>query len=70
MPIMTRLVAVVRDRLEKEAPDLLEETIKIRALNVEQAIGDPTPFTDFALQRGEERLIEAEIGRASCRERV
>lgn len=59
--VMERLPALVRERLEKEAPDLLEETIKIRALNVEQAIGDPTPFTDFALQRGEERLIEAEV---------
>lgn len=59
--VMSRLTSVVSERLEREAPDLLGERIEIRALNAEQAIGDPRPFTDFALQRGEERLVEAEV---------
>ena len=61
LDLMTRLTVAVRDRLECEAPDLLDEIVEIRALNVEQAIGDPAPFTDFALQRGEERLVEAVV---------
>ena len=56
---LDRIAAVVRERLERDSTGLLNEPLAIGSLDVGQAIGDPAPFTDFALQRGEERLVEA-----------
>lgn len=42
-------------------PDLLEEVIMAEPLGVAEALGDPAPYKDFALQRGEEKLMEITI---------
>jgi len=54
--IRKKLLADLQDR-----PDLVSQVIHIEPLGVKEAIGDPTPYKDFALQRGEERLMEAKI---------
>jgi uncharacterized protein (DUF4213/DUF364 family) len=41
--------------------DLLEETLLAEPLGVAEALGDPAPYKDFALQRGEEKLMEVTI---------
>ena len=46
-------------RLKDADPDVLREEIRIVPLGVKDSIGSPKPFTDFALQQGEERLVEA-----------
>ena len=46
-------------RLQETEPDILREEIRILPLGVKESIGSPKPFTDFALQQGEERLVEA-----------
>jgi hypothetical protein len=45
-------------RLQEIAPDVIREEIRIVPLGVNESIGSPKPFTDFALHR-EERLVEA-----------
>jgi hypothetical protein len=57
--VFERLAETFGKRLRNDCPYLLEEPLTISCLNVDQAIGNPVPFTDFALQRGEERLVEA-----------
>jgi len=54
--IRKKLLADLQNR-----PDLWSQVVHIEPLGVEEAIGDPTPYKDFALQRGEERLMEAKI---------
>ncbi|MBC7323016.1 MAG: hypothetical protein H5T90_07930 [Acetomicrobium sp.] len=45
----------------KSLSHLLGELVLIEPLGVEEALGDPAPYKDFALQRGEEKLIEATL---------
>lgn len=35
--------------------------VAFEVLGVEEALGDPAPYRDFALQRGEERLVECRL---------
>lgn len=58
------LLKVIKEKLSIELqskPHLFDEIVLIEPLGVKEAIGDPAPYKDFALQRGEERLIEAAI---------
>lgn len=45
----------------KSLSHLLDESVFVEPLGVEEALGDPAPYKDFALQRGEEKLIEATL---------
>ena len=45
----------------KSLSHLLDESVLVEPLGVEEALGDPAPYKDFALQRGEEKLIEATL---------
>ena len=58
------LLTAIRKKLLAEIvnrPNLLMQIVHIEPLGVKEAIGDPAPYKDFALQRGEERLTEATI---------
>lgn len=45
----------------QNTPDLLEEIVLAEPLGVAEALGDPAPYKDFALQRGEEKLMEVTV---------
>ncbi len=39
----------------------LDTKVTSRAMGVDEALGDPSPYRDFALQRGVEKLMDVEI---------
>ena len=62
MPAGSAIERVLREtirRLRDTDPHIMREEIRIVPLGVKESIGSPKPFTDFALQQGEERLVEA-----------
>ena len=56
---LDRLAGTFWERLRRDSSGLLGELLEIGPLDTAHAIGNPEPFTDFALQRGQERLVEA-----------
>lgn len=40
----------------KSLSHLLDESVLVEPLGVEEALGDPAPYKDFALQRGRKSL--------------
>lgn len=60
MTILQSALRAIKQRLE-ESRFPLDSKITSRALGVKEALGDPSPYRDFALQRGVEKLMDVEI---------
>lgn len=60
MDILNKSIEIIREKLkEKNFP--MDTVVTSRAMGVEEALGDPSPYKDFALQRGVEKLMDVEI---------
>lgn len=60
MSMLESALKAMEDRLE-EARFSLKTAVLSRALGIKEALGDPSPYKDFALQRGVEKLMDVEI---------
>lgn len=60
MGILCSSIELISYKL-KEAGIPMKTPVTSRALGLEEALGDPSPYKDFALQRGVEKLMDVEI---------
>jgi uncharacterized protein (DUF4213/DUF364 family) len=60
MTLLTSAIKTLNDVI-RESSYPTGSSITARALGVEEALGDPSPYKDFALQRGVEKLMDVEI---------